>query len=226
MLPSPRTPTRNCIRCNEREKNTIATAICTHVVVVVTVFVWLRSKCEATAAVTCLSFTTRRIMSSGEQPRKSREQNLGPSVGADRIDDDFFYGRWEQMIPFAAFIDWTLKRGTQVSDSARRHFSCSSDSEHDDDTFPTDLNGLSPSGQKRRVNFLTKKKSTVNGKPPTITPSSPSSNTKLRRGRLRTASRSGDERISFPGRNPIYTAGRHRTIEDGTSETDYRVTCV
>jgi hypothetical protein len=30
----------------------------------------------------------------------------------------------------------------------------------------------------------------------------------MRRRRLRTTSRSGDDRITFRGRNPIYTAGK------------------
>ena len=66
---------------------------------------------------------------------------------------------------------------------------------------------------KRRVSFVAKKKNIVNGK--SSNPTSPTSPTapiaspvaKMRRRRLRTASRSGDDRISFRGRNPIYTAG-------------------
>ncbi len=62
------------------------------------------------------------------------------------------------------------------------------------------------------MSFLSKKKNNLNGKsssptsPPTPT-STTSSTTKMRRRRLRTLSRSGDDRITFRGEKPIYTAG-------------------
>ncbi|CAF0832757.1 unnamed protein product [Rotaria sp. Silwood1] len=88
------------------------------------------------------------------------------------------------------------------------------DSDIDDETIQTDSSSISPSTIKRRVSFLPKKKNNLNGKTTTITsPTSPTTPTttpvgKMRRRRLRTTSRSGDDRISFRGRNPIYTAGR------------------
>ncbi len=97
-----------------------------------------------------------------------------------------------------------------------RLFSISSDSDHDDnkddETFQADSTNISPSISKRRVTFLPKK-TNLNGKPPnSISPTTPttttvSPNTKIRRRRLRTSSRSGDDRISFSGQKPIYTAG-------------------
>jgi hypothetical protein len=66
------------------------------------------------------------------------------------------------------------------------------------------------------VCFVTKTKTKTNliGKSPTTTSpstSGPSTSpvTKMNRRRLRTTSRSGDDRVSFRGRNPIYTAGIH-----------------
>jgi len=99
-------------------------------------------------------------------------------------------------------------------------FYFSSDSDHnddddDDEISQTDSTNISPSVPKRRVSFLPKKKNNFNGKssnptsPTTSTAPTPSSGTKMRRRRLRTSSRSGDDRISFRGRNPIYTAGIH-----------------
>ncbi len=102
-------------------------------------------------------------------------------------------------------------------------FYFSSDSDHnddddnDDEISQTDSTNISPSVPKRRVSFLPKKKNNFNGKSsnptspttPTAPAPTPSSGTKMRRRRLRTASRSGDDRISFRGRNPIYTAGIH-----------------
>lgn len=102
----------------------------------------------------------------------------------------------------------------------------SSDSDYDDNTtvnnnhdamLSADSTSISPSITKRRVNFIPKKNTTVNGKssnptspttPTATTPLSPG--TKMRRRRLRTTSRSGDDRISFRGRKPIYTAGMAR----------------
>ena len=55
-------------------------------------------------------------------------------------------------------------------------------------------------GSKRRVTFNSPN---LNGT---------SSPTKVRRRRIRTTSRSIDERISFRGRNPIYTAGIYQFI--------------
>lgn len=83
----------------------------------------------------------------------------------------------------------------------------------------TDSTNISPAITKRRVNFIPKKNSNVNGKSsnpsspttPTANPLSPG--TKMRRRRLRTTSRSGDDRISFRGRKPIYTAGINRRSE-------------
>jgi hypothetical protein len=88
-----------------------------------------------------------------------------------------------------------------------------SDSDHDDEILQADSTNISPSGYKRRVSFLPKAKNNINGKSPTTpVPSTPgtittSPVTKMRRRRLRTTSRSGDDRISFRGQNPIYTAG-------------------
>jgi hypothetical protein len=96
-------------------------------------------------------------------------------------------------------------------------FYISSDSDHDDnddEILQADSTNISPSVPKRRVSFLPKKKTNVNGKlstptsPTTPTPSTTSPVTKMRRRRLRTTSRSGDDRITFRGRNPIYTAGK------------------
>lgn len=95
-------------------------------------------------------------------------------------------------------------------------FQFSSDSDYDEDAdeiLQTDSTNISPSITKRRVSFLSKKKKNINGKSSNqISPSSPIASTtspvtKMRRRRLRTTSRSGDDRISFRGRNPIYTAG-------------------
>ncbi len=96
-------------------------------------------------------------------------------------------------------------------------FYISSDSDHDDndEISQTDSTNISPSLPKRRVIFLPKKKNNFNGKssnqtsPTTSTVSTTSPVTKMRHRRLRTTSRSGDDRISFRGRNPIYTAGIH-----------------
>jgi hypothetical protein len=91
------------------------------------------------------------------------------------------------------------------------YFSSDSD-DNDDEMLQTDSTNISPSIAKR-VSFLPKKKNNINGKSSNPTsPSSPTASTtspvtKMRRRRLRTASRSGDDRISFRGRNPIYTAG-------------------
>lgn len=104
----------------------------------------------------------------------------------------------------------------------RWYWSTSSDSDYDDITNNhdaiqcVDSTNISPSITKRRVNFIPKKNSNINGKSssptsptsPTATPLSPG--TKMRRRRLRTTSRSGDDRISFRGRKPIYTAGNIR----------------
>jgi len=58
------------------------------------------------------------------------------------------------------------------------------------------------------VSFLSKKKNNLNGKSSSPTsPPTPTSTTKMRRRRLRTLSRSGDDRITFRGEKPIYTAG-------------------
>jgi hypothetical protein len=94
-------------------------------------------------------------------------------------------------------------------------FYFSSDSDHDDgdEIDQADSPNISPSIVKRRVNFFPKKNNNINGKPSNSTSpatpaaSTPSPGTKMRRRRLRTTSRSGDDRISFRGRNPIYTAG-------------------
>ncbi|CAF1288382.1 unnamed protein product [Adineta steineri] len=95
----------------------------------------------------------------------------------------------------------------------RRHSGTTdSDSDEDDEIHQNDSN-ISPTLAKRRVSFLPKKKNHINGKTsiptsPTTPMSTTSSVTRMRRRRLRTSSRSGDDRISFRGRNPIYTAGR------------------
>lgn len=73
-----------------------------------------------------------------------------------------------------------------------------SDSDHDDDSLQNVFDTQSPLGSKRRVTFNS---SNLTGTSPLT-----SSPTKVRR-RIRTTSRSIDERISFRGRNPIYTAG-------------------
>ncbi|UJR27846.1 hypothetical protein I4U23_009111 [Adineta vaga] len=93
----------------------------------------------------------------------------------------------------------------------RRHSGTTdSDSNNDDEIFQNDPTNISPTLAKRRVSFYTKQKNNINGKPLTATsPSTPSTPaTKMRRRRLRTTSRSGDDRISFRGQKPIYTAGR------------------
>lgn len=107
----------------------------------------------------------------------------------------------------------------------RLYLSTSSDSDSDDiinnhDAMPSvDSTNISPSITKRRVNFIPKKNTNINGKSskptsPTSPPTTPlSPGTKMRRRRLRTTSRSGDDRISFRGRKPIYTAGNTRVIE-------------
>ncbi|CAM4876238.1 unnamed protein product [Rotaria socialis] len=88
------------------------------------------------------------------------------------------------------------------------------DSDRDDESTQVDSTSISPSALKRRVSFLPKKKNNINGKVSAKpSPTSPTTSTatpvgKMRRRRLRTTSRSGDDRISFQGRNPIYTAGR------------------
>ncbi|CAF1259929.1 unnamed protein product [Adineta steineri] len=95
----------------------------------------------------------------------------------------------------------------------RRHSGTTdSDSDEDDEIHQNDSN-ISPTLAKRRVSFLPKKKHHINGNTsiptsPTTPMSTTSSVTRMRRRRLRTSSRSGDDRISFRGRNPIYTAGR------------------
>lgn len=87
-------------------------------------------------------------------------------------------------------------------------FLFSSDSDLNDENCSNDATNL-----KRRVSFQPRK-TTVNGKNPTTpSPSNSSPVTKMRRRRLRTASRSGDDRISFPGRNPIYTAGKTKSFD-------------
>ena len=86
----------------------------------------------------------------------------------------------------------------------------------DDEMLQVDSTSISPSTVKRHVSFQPKKKSAINGKsatptsPTGLTGSSVSPGVKMRQRRLRTTSRSGDERISFRGRNPIYTAGIDR----------------
>ncbi len=58
------------------------------------------------------------------------------------------------------------------------------------------------------MSFGPKKKNNLNGKSSSPTsPPTPTSTTKMRRRRLRTLSRSGDDRITFRGEKPIYTAG-------------------
>ncbi|CAF1472367.1 unnamed protein product [Adineta ricciae] len=86
---------------------------------------------------------------------------------------------------------------------------CDSDYDDDDEILQNDSTNISPTLAKRRVSFFTKQNKTINGKPHTATsPSTPASpGTKMRRRRLRTTSRSGDDRISFRGQKPIYTAG-------------------
>jgi hypothetical protein len=115
-------------------------------------------------------------------------------------------------------IKFRLKLISAIKKTKITLFYFSSDSDHnddDDEISQTDSTNISPSVPKRRVSFLPKKKNNLNGKssnptsPTTPTAPTPSSGTKMRRRRLRTSSRSGDDRISFRGRNPIYTAGIH-----------------
>jgi hypothetical protein len=56
---------------------------------------------------------------------------------------------------------------------------------------------ITPSGVKHRVTFQSSKEANLNGKSSTI----------LHRRGLSIKTRSFDERISFSGRNAIYTAG-------------------
>lgn len=110
-------------------------------------------------------------------------------------------------------------------------FISSSDSDHDDSDaiLPPDSSDMSPSITKRHVSFLPKRKANLNGKlpnptsptTPTATPLSPG--TKMRRRRLRTTSRSGDDRISFRGRQPIYTAGTVRIAMVNFAPLDWKV---
>lgn len=90
-----------------------------------------------------------------------------------------------------------------------------SDSDNDDESAQVDSACISPSTSARRVSFFSKKANNINGtittaskqSPTSPIPSTPNSVGKMRRRRMRTTSRSGDDRISFRGRNPIYTAG-------------------
>jgi hypothetical protein len=97
-----------------------------------------------------------------------------------------------------------------------------SDSDHsddyDDEILQNDSTTISTTVSKRHVSFLSKKKNSLNGKssnptsPTTPTASTASPVVKMRRQRLRTISRSGDDRILFRGQNPIYTAGIQNQI--------------
>ncbi|CAF3955046.1 unnamed protein product [Adineta steineri] len=79
----------------------------------------------------------------------------------------------------------------------RQHSGTSnSDSDNDGEKHPKIPERQSSVTSKRRVTFSSKNVNEI------------SSPTKVRPRRLRTTSRSIDERISFCGRNPIYTAGR------------------
>jgi hypothetical protein len=72
-----------------------------------------------------------------------------------------------------------------------------SDSDNDNEAHKNESDNISPMGSKRRVTFHSTKRPEINEK---LVPT-------VRQRRLRTSSRSIDERISFRGRNAIYTAG-------------------
>jgi len=88
----------------------------------------------------------------------------------------------------------------------------------DEDTgSQIDSNNAQSSPTKRRVSFFpNKQQPTINGKSfKPISPTTPTgiatpASTKIRRQRMRTTSRSGDDRITFKGRNTIYTAGKYK----------------
>jgi len=76
-------------------------------------------------------------------------------------------------------------------------FNIFSDSDNDEKANQNDHENISPSGSKRRVTFQSNKETNLNNK----------SSTKVRLRRLSTTNRLFGERISFSGRNAIYTAG-------------------
>lgn len=83
-----------------------------------------------------------------------------------------------------------------------------SDSENEDERTAPPLARMSSLGTKRRVTFHSSKRPSFTGTPPTLSPSISSTGLRLHRHRSRTTSRSVEERISFRGQNPIYTAGK------------------
>ena len=78
-----------------REKNIIEAVINRHVVVVVTLFVWLCSERESIAEVRDWSYWISTTMSKDEKHREFIYQSTVSNDDERRTDDDYYYGRWE-----------------------------------------------------------------------------------------------------------------------------------
>jgi len=78
-----------------------------------------------------------------------------------------------------------------------KFFCIFSDSENDNKSYEKPPDNTSSLRSKRRVTFQSSKETDLNNK----------SSTKVHQRRIRTTKRSFDQRISFSGRNAIYTAG-------------------
>lgn len=88
-------PSTSQLHQMRREKNIIATVMNKHVVVVVTLFVWLCSEREAIAELWHWSYWISRTMSKDEKHREFIDQSTVSNDEEHRTDDDYYYGRWE-----------------------------------------------------------------------------------------------------------------------------------